>query len=1556
MPSRSIFPRATALLVSLFVLLSSVLVANPAAAEDEVPAVYAISEGAMDWGVRESYRTYVVGNASGRITLSEGLTENEDGTYRWPVAEGTFDPVSGALDVSFEGKANFWGHEGLMDLTIWDLRIVADAYGDAVLYADYRVDDGTTVREGDGVEFAEISAALGGTVTPEEGRLTWDDVYASLGRGGVEPFLDHYSYGNPVDAIDLDLAGDWPSGTVPETWAEAGIVSASIDDLALPATASGWVTGRTLSDPARGVVFAVAASNVLHVFDAATREVLSTVENVSFLIDVNEETGELLVKAPNPSTQFTLVEPDGAGRYRAGRTFAGPISVGTGAIDDVTGAIVIGGNSRKTVFLPGADDEYAQVSDYTTSRSGIPVFFDAQGRLVAQQGAAYLRYDIDDSGSLVLVDQVTPSGTVANFVPDRANDRLFTIGGGVLQVYENLSTSSGTLMPAASVSAIDGLVGTVVRYDPARQTLVTTGGATLQARSLGDAAGIGETVISTAWDTTGAGIYAGNEAMGDAGIWFFYASATKVVSYGTTPAFTASPSDQTAVIPAGADSTDVTLTSAVDGEGVTLHWQQKIPGAIAFADVEGAVGPELTITASSASSGTQYRVIAANDFGRVVSDTATLTVQVAPSVSTQPQSVSVVDGGVAEFTATGAGNPAPSQDWEIDTGSGWQSIEYSDTVSVFGDTLTVEAVEASLDGAQYRAVFTSAAGTAYSDPATLTVTDRPDAPAETTTYTGVAFEWTGSAEWQAQPPNGSAAHYLSAGVSDGTEATYSAKKDGAEILQRTSSGSDTATYATRGAHVNVDGAAQVVRLDDGTATVEPDGSAVIEWPASFSVNFYDGLVPSTMSNLVLTVDENGSGTLTADLSGYQGDIANPNAPKEAVTPAADVTVATFANVTVDTENGFTVRPDYRNVTITAPEGEASQNTTVSGWGAWPQEFVTFHGATGLAAYFYSTGGSLDSKKAPNAFAVGFDGATPEVPAEPEEPGTTPEPSPNPTTPALTPTTDPESGVVEGSLVWGVKQSFRSYITGSTAKGTISVSNGASVLGGSYWFGQSSTDWTTEAGTGTTGYQGAVRFTGHSGILDLTFANPQVRIDSASSGALIVTANGSAVEVGSIDLGAAGRTEVDGGVSYSNAPVTLTSAGARVFSYGSSQFYAAGAAMDPVSFVVGASATSTPGGGTAQTVAAHEETSWTPPAEPPANTGLYIDPEVLKNIRPGTEITVIGEGYEPSETDIKVVLYSDPVVLEENLTADASGRAQWSGIVPLDTEIGAHTLTFQSESQDLGIEVEVLEPEELVGCTVTAASLDWGFKESFRSYISGSIAHGEWTVSDGATYETPEFGWSDGEGVFDAEIFTGQVSFEGTIRFTGHDGLLDTTVANPTILFTGPDTAYLLLDVAGVTMEDALAGNADNALTFDQVSFVKLDLSAGDVEISEDGSEVTASAVPAVITSQGYEAFPNYEAGTEFDPVSFSITTETDCVVAVPEDEDTADVTAAVEAPDADDTDLTWLAWTGGGIALAGLITALAIWIARRRRAAAEGAEVAAVPDTGPFDDVLGGGR
>lgn len=173
-----------------------------------------------------------------------------------------------------------------------------------------------------------------------------------------------------------------------------------------------------------------------------------------------------------------------------------------------------------------------------------------------------------------------------------------------------------------------------------------------------------------------------------------------------------------------------------------------------------------------------------------------------------------------------------------------------------------------------------------------------------------------------------------------------------------------------------------------------------------------------------------------------------------------------------------------------------------------------------------------------------------------------------------------------------------------------------------------------------------------------------------------------------------------------------------------------------------------------------------------------------------------------------------------------------------------------------------------GCEVESASLTWGFKESFRAYIDGSIANGSWEVADGATYETPTFGFTSEQGRLDPRDPNGSVEFPGSVRFTGHGGLLDTTIANPVLLLrpAGND-ALLLLDVTGETMDgDQVAVTA--------TPFVTIDLDGQDLT-AVDGV-VTIDEAPTVLTADGEIAFPNYPAGEAFDPISATIDVGPDC--------------------------------------------------------------------------------
>jgi hypothetical protein len=211
------------------------------------------------------------------------------------------------------------------------------------------------------------------------------------------------------------------------------------------------------------------------------------------------------------------------------------------------------------------------------------------------------------------------------------------------------------------------------------------------------------------------------------------------------------------------------------------------------------------------------------------------------------------------------------------------------------------------------------------------------------------------------------------------------------------------------------------------------------------------------------------------------------------------------------------------------------------------------------------------------------------------------------------------------------------------------------------------------------------------------------------------------------------------------------------------------------------------------------------------------------------------------------------------------------------------------------------------CTITGATLDWGFKESFRAYIDGSIANGEWTTADGASYSTPTFSWADGTAEIDPSTHTTEVTFHGSVRFTGHEGILDTTIADPVVRIAGDGMATVLLDVSGPTMEG------------DQVDLADVEFVTGPVDpetIAAEGEQQVLVPAPA-LTADGSTAFPNYEAGTAFDDLTLSLPATDDCRVE-----------PAPSGPGA----ATWVvAGVVSGLVAAGVITATTL-IRKRKRA------------------------
>lgn len=171
------------------------------------------------------------------------------------------------------------------------------------------------------------------------------------------------------------------------------------------------------------------------------------------------------------------------------------------------------------------------------------------------------------------------------------------------------------------------------------------------------------------------------------------------------PAITTQPVDQTVNAPAAA-SFSVTATGV---PAPTYQWRK------GGQNIDGATTATLTIDPTAIDDAGSYDVVVTNSSGSVNSDTATLTVQTAPSISGQPQSQTTTVGSPVTLTVTATGNPAPTYQWRKDG----QNIDGATSTSLDLGNVALD------DAGSYDVVVTNVVGQATSDAALLTVNAAP---------------------------------------------------------------------------------------------------------------------------------------------------------------------------------------------------------------------------------------------------------------------------------------------------------------------------------------------------------------------------------------------------------------------------------------------------------------------------------------------------------------------------------------------------------------------------------------------------------------------------------------------------------------------------------------------------------------------------------------------------------------------------------------------------------------------------------------------------------------
>ena len=206
-------------------------------------------------------------------------------------------------------------------------------------------------------------------------------------------------------------------------------------------------------------------------------------------------------------------------------------------------------------------------------------------------------------------------------------------------------------------------------------------------------------------------------------------AATITVTFG--PTVTTDPASQTKSV-----GDTATFTAGASGNPApTVQWQKAgrftgcggapgrvscaSPGGSIFVDIDGATSTSYTTSALTvADDGTRYRAVFTNSTDSSTTSAATLTVEYAPIITTQPANTTADAGATATLVSTASGDPTPTVQW-------WRSDDGGSTFSAItgatSPTYTTEALTPSDSGAVFEAVFTNTGGTVSTDDAELTV-------------------------------------------------------------------------------------------------------------------------------------------------------------------------------------------------------------------------------------------------------------------------------------------------------------------------------------------------------------------------------------------------------------------------------------------------------------------------------------------------------------------------------------------------------------------------------------------------------------------------------------------------------------------------------------------------------------------------------------------------------------------------------------------------------------------------------------------------------------------